>query len=732
MNTLVFENGFEPERYELDRPGRGRWAVSRRDFLRRLGGGLVVLLCLDAAIGQESGRPGRGRGGRGNSRPQNLGAWIHIDGKGIVTVYTGKVEVGQNIRTSLTQIVAEELHAPIDSIRMVMGDTQLVPPDAGTFGSRSTPDMGMQLRKVAATARELLLDLAAEQWAGETSKSKLQNSGEASNSKIQAPISQRETLMVRDGRVWKADKSASLSFGELAQDKQLTALVNDKAPTTPAETWTVAGTPIKKVNGSEIVTGRHRYASDQKLMGMVHGKVLRPPRFGATLASLNTSDAEKIQGAKVLKENGFVGVIAPDELTARQALESLRPEWTGGDGISNKELFEQLKSSSQGPKEVVANKIERSDKDGGVNLSASYTVAYIAHTPMEPRAAVASWEGEKLTVFTGTQRPFGVRSELAEAFKMAEDKVRVIMPDTGAGYGGKHSGEAAVDAARLAKLAGKPVKLVWSRAEEFTWAYFRPAGVIDVRGSAKSDGTLSAWEFHNYNSGGSGMKMLYEVPEPKTQFHNSKSPLKQGSYRGLAATANHFARESAMDELAHALKMDPFEFRMKNARDPRLRTVLQAAAGAFGWPRKSSPGHGCGIAGGSEKGSYLATCAEVAVDPTNGAIRVLNVVQAFECGAITNPSHLRSQNEGAIMMGIGGALFEEIKFGGGKIHNASLGEYRVPRFSDLPKIEIVLVNRPDLPSAGAGETPIVGIAPAIGNAVFAASGVRKRAMPMMA
>ena len=306
------------------------------------------------------------------------------------------------------------------------------------------------------------------------------------------------------------------------------------------------------------------------------------------------------------------------------------------------------------------------------------------------------------------------------------------MPDMGSGYGGKHTGEAAIEAARLAKAAGRPVKLVWTREEEFTWAYFRPAGVIEVAGAADRNGRITEWEFHNYNSGGSGLRTPYDVPNAKKEeFHGADSPLRQGSYRGLAATANHFARESYMDELAHEVPLDPLEFRLRNAKDPRLRAVLEAAANRFGWnARKRAADRGFGLSAGFEKGGYVATCAEVAVDRSSGVIKVLRVAGAFECGAVVNPEQLKNQIEGAIVMGLGGALFEQIRFGNGKILNPRFSSYRVPRFADAPSIEAVLVNRPDLPSAGAGETPIVGIAPAVGNAVFDATGKRLRSMPL--
>jgi isoquinoline 1-oxidoreductase len=303
------------------------------------------------------------------------------------------------------------------------------------------------------------------------------------------------------------------------------------------------------------------------------------------------------------------------------------------------------------------------------------------------------------------------------------------MPDTGSGYGGKHTGEAALEAARLAKIVGKPVKRNWTREEEMTWAYFRPAGVIDVGAKVAADGTISSWEFHNYNSGPSGLQSPYHLANKTERYHPSKMPLRQGSYRGLAATANHFVRESYMDELAHGAKLDPLEFRLKNTKDERLRNVIVAAAEKFGWKnRKKTPGHGFGIAAGFEKGGYVACCAEVAV--TNRMVKIVRVTEAFECGAVVNPEHLRNQVEGGLAMGIGGALFEQIDFADNKIVNPRLSRYRVPRFADMPAIESVLVDRKDLVSAGAGETPIVGIAPAVGNAIFDATGQRVRSLPM--
>jgi isoquinoline 1-oxidoreductase len=473
---------------------------------------------------------------------------------------------------------------------------------------------------------------------------------------------------------------------------------------------------------------------------MLIGMVLRPPAFGATLKSLDTH-AAALPGVTVIELDGLIGVAAPTRYDAMQALKALRAEWDIPSQISAGELYEYLRQhpapARDQPGYLAAAPFEAGSFEAGLDaadqvVTQTYTVAYIAHAPLESRAALAEWHADRLTVWTGTQRPFGVRSELATAFGMAEESIRVIVPDTGGAYGGKHTGEVAVEAARLARAAGRPIKLIWTREEEFTWAYFRPAGIIDVTSGVRDDGTLVAWDYHNYNSGPSAIRTLYEVPNQRIAFHPTLGPLRQGSYRALAATANTFARETHMDELAHGLAQDPLAFRLQNLRDDRLRAVFVAAAEHAGWKQAElAPGHGIGIAGGSEKGSYVATCAEVAVDRETGQVRVVRVVQAFECGTIVNPDGLRNQNVGAIIQGLGAALFEAIDFADGTILTDRFSKYRVPRFGDIPPIEVVLLDRNDLPSLGAGETPIIGIAPAIGNAIFDATGIRLRSMPLV-
>ena len=704
----------EPERYELAAAAPYRFDLDRRDFFRFLGAGILVASVLKpAVIAQESGGA---RQRRGDSLPQEIDAWLHVGENGKVTVCTGKAEMGQNIRTSLSQGVAEELRVPMGNIDLVMGDTQFTPFDMGTFGSRTTPTMNLQLRKVAAAAREMLIGLAAAQWGTD-----------------------RQNLSSAEGKVTDAQTNRSLEYSALTKGQQLTQTVTSDTALIPASGWKVAGQSALKVDGREFVTGRHRYPSDQKLSEMLYGKVLRPPSFGATLLSVDTQKAEQM-GATVVHDGNFVGAAAANAELAAAAISAIHAEWKSEPQPSSKELFDYLRKNTSEGKDPSGDgdrydvgAVDQALSSADHRLQQTYTVSYIAHVPLEPRAALAKWDGDKVTVWTGTQRPFGVRGQLAEAFRIPEDQVRVLMPDTGSGYGGKHTGETAIEAARLARAAKRPVKLTWTREEEFTWAYFRPAGVIDVSSGVRNDGSITAWEFHNYNSGSAGIRTYYEIPNQRIVFHAANSPLRQGSYRALAATANHFARESHMDEMAHSLKMDPLEFRLKNLKDERLRAVFTAAAKQFGWGirDKTLPGRGFGMGGGYEKLGNIATFAEVQVDRKSGDVKVVRVVSAFECGAIVNPDNLRNQIEGSNVQGLGGALFEAIEFENGKILNGRLSEYRVPRFSDVPVLETVLLDRKDIPSVGAGECPMIGLAPAIANAIFDATGVRLRGLPLV-
>ena len=484
---------------------------------------LVAYPCpdLDMALFAEESVPPPAEG-----RPlTEIGPWVHIGGDGAITLSVGKAEVGQNIRTSLAQALAEELRVPAHAVRVVMGDTGRTPYDMGTFGSRTTPITALQVRRTGAAARELLLDLAAATW-----------------------NSSRTGLEAADGVVRNPTGGQSTTYAELARDRQIRRIAAEDTPVTPPADWAVAGQSAAKADGHAFVVGTHEFASDVTLPGMLYGKVLRPPAFGAVLQSLDTRAAEALDGVAVIREGDFVGVVAPDEHTAAKAVDALRPQWRTELQVSQPELFDYLKANPvesvgrQGPYLAVEGSVADELAQADVTLQQRYTVDYIAHVPLEPRVAVAQWMGDELTVWTGSQRPFGVRAELAAALGLPVRQVRVIVPDTGAGYGGKHSGDAAVEAARLARAVGRPVRVAWTRMEEFTWAYFRPAGLVEIAGGASRAGELTALEFRNYNSGAAGIEPPYAIPNKHIEFQPTLAPLRQGAYRALATTANTFAR----------------------------------------------------------------------------------------------------------------------------------------------------------------------------------------------
>jgi CO/xanthine dehydrogenase Mo-binding subunit len=718
----------EEERYELLAGPCYDFSHNRREFIEVLGAGILIVVAASNGMAQQSERRGPGGPDRGGQKSKIVDR-LHIGVDGTVTVLTGKVEVGQGSRTQICQAAAEELRLSVAKIRVIMGDTELCPNDGGTSGSGTTPRTIPTIRAAAAVARRVLVELAAE--------------------KLQADPA---SLTVQDGRVVDPKSNRSVDYAELAKDEALQSKLDRVADRDvqieKAERWQILGTSPGKTSAEQIVTGSHRYPSDIVRPGMLYGRILRRPVYGARLSSIDLAPAEAIGGVTVVRDGDFVGCAAKSTWLAAKAIEALVPaaKWDLPEPsrqLSSDALFKYLKDHSALQQAggrglgrgggTSRGSVEQGLAAANKTLSAAYEVAYVQHAPMEPRAAVAQWQEGSLTVWTGTQNPARVRGELIQAFHLPTERVRVIVPDTGGGFGGKHTGEVALEAARLAKSCGQPVSVRWTREEEFVWAYFRPAGLIEVTGGLDSKGSLLAWTFTNYNSGGSAIETPYKVPNAHTQFVSCDAPLRAGSYRALASTANTFARECFMDELAAAADADPLGFRLDHLPAGRLRDVLSAATEKFGWSgrwKQHASNRGVGLACGTEKGSYVAACAEIEVDRHSGTVKVIHICQAFECGAIQNPENLRAQVEGCVIMGLGAALRERIDFADGKIRNASFSEYLVPRMDDVPTIDTVLVNRPDLPSAGAGETPIIAVAPAIANAVFHATGIRIRAMPM--
>jgi isoquinoline 1-oxidoreductase len=701
LGELIYDEPVEQVDYDF--------GLSRRSFVKVLGAGLLIAVAVPGAAQEARGR----RGGIGGGGASTLGARIHLGKDGTITVLTGKVEGGQGARAELSQAAAEELGVPLASVQMLMADTGMVPDDGGTFGSMSTPRTVPAVRQGAAAARNLLAQFAAQQWKVE-----------------------RNTVTMRAGKIFDADGKRSLTYADLANSEDAAKLFEQAIPTdvelTPVKEWKVLGVPTPRPNARDIVTGAHKYPSDIARPGMLYGKIMRAPSFGAKLISVDLAAAKAMPDVVVVQDDQFIGVAAPNSSIAETALNKVfdTAKWEIVPQPSSAELFDYLEKHAEGG--VPANPFA-SELAGAKTARQTYHVPYIQHAPLEPRAAVAEWTDNKLTVWTGSQNPFAVRSELSRAFHLPAESVRVVIPDFGGGFGGKHSGECAVEAARLAKAAGKPVSLRWSREEEFTWAYFRPAAVIQAEASLDAQGKIATWHFININSGGQGVDTPYAVGKKNCHYVASKPPLRQASYRALAATANNFAREVFMDEAAAVAGADPLAFRLAHLDNDRLRAVLEKAAQEFDWAtrrKKKNPDLGVGLACGIEKGGFVAACVEVAIDRKQNKIKVTRVCQAFECGKILNPSNLLSQVQGAIIMGLGAALREEVQFENGKITTASFRKYQVPRFDDVPELNIHLIDRPDLPSAGAGETPIIAIAPAVANAVFRATGKSIRALPV--
>ncbi len=708
-NTAEMSEPFGP--IESEKPG-SNVRLSRRSFVQLAGAGLLITVTEGPSIAQRMG-------GR-NRQSAAVAARLHINLDGTFTVMTGKVEEGQGARAELTQAAAEELRVPVEKIQLVMADTALVPDDGITAGSRTTPYTVPAVREGCATACQLLVYLAAEQWQVAPSM-----------------------LKVRNGVITNQNTKQTITYADLAKSKDVAETFKQAIPpdvtVTAVDRWETMGDSVPRPNIRDLVTGAHHYPSDIVRPKMLYGRVLRPPAYGATLESIDLSEAQAMEGVVVVRDGQFVGCAAPSKYRATQALKALSrsAKWKmGPDQPSSREVYTHLKEHMQTggrSRPNTTGSVETALADASKVLSATYQIAYIQHTPMEPRAATAEWTDGKLTVWAGVDWPQRAQRDLAGAFGISTDQVRVIVPDMGGGFGGKHTPEAAEEAAKLAKAAGRPVAVHWTRPEEFTWAYFRPAAVIECKGGLDDKGTLVAWDFTNINAGGAGIAAPYRVANTKILSAGSDSPLRQGAYRCLAATGNNFARESFIDELAAAAGTDPLAFRLAHLNNDRIRTVLEEAARQFNWSErveKVTPELGVGLACGTEKNSVVAACVEVAVDRKRGEIKVREVCEAFECGPIVNPDNLTSQVQGCIMMGLGGALTEEMQFNDGRIVNASFAGYEVPRFKDVPKISVHLVNKTDIPSAGGGETPIIAVAPAVANAVFAATGVRIRSMPI--
>ncbi len=695
----------------MERNFRSEFALSlpmdRRSFLK-LGGGILVLI---AVPGSAAGQPG------GRRLPEDFNAFLLIGEDGQVTGFTGKIEMGQGINTSLAQMLAEELNVPLERVKMVMGDTDLCPWDMGTFGSLTTRAFGPPFRKAAAEARAVLVQLAA--------------------SKLEVPA---ERLQVADGEVFDPVSGRRVAYGELTQGRRIVRRVEgEAAPETPSA-FSIVGRPLLRQDAVEKVTGAARYAGDIRLPGMLYARILRPPAHGARLLEVDTSAAEKIEGVRVVREGDLVAVLHPHPEVAEQALAAVKAKFEPAPaGPDDESIYDHLLQHAPAG-EVVAQGGDLAAGQAAAVLTAeeSYLNAYVAHAPIEPHTAVAALQEGRLVIWASTQTPFRLKEEAAAALQLSPEQVRVMTPFVGGGFGGKSNNLQALEAARLAKLTGSPVQVAWSRAEEFFLDTFRPAAVVKIRAGIDRLGNLTFWDYAVYGAGERGSQQFYAIPNHRTVVYGSGwrgreggHPFATGPWRAPANNTNTFARECHLDILAQKARLDPVSFRLRNLKDPKLIGVLKAAADRFGWEGKVSPsGRGIGVAMGVDAGTSVAHLAEVEVDRSTGRIRVKRVVCAQNMGLCVNPAGAALQMEGCITMGLGYALAEQIRFKNGTILDTNFDTYRIPRFSWLPEIETVIVEDRDSPPQGGGEPAIVCMGAVLANAVFDAVGIRLFHLPM--
>lgn len=689
--------------------------MNRREFAKRLGGGIFVLVSLPGRNPLETllAEP------QGRGYPEDINAYLHIAEDGQIAFYSGKIEMGQGVMTSLTQMAAEELRAPMDAIHIVMGDTATCPYDAGTWGSLTTRVFGPAVRAACAQARLVLTDLAAERL------------GVA-----------RTALTAEDGVVFvTADRNRRVTYGELARGQQITHTVGEKAVLRSAKEFTVMGTSPLRLDGVEKVTGAAKYAGDIRLPGMLYARILRPPAHGATLTSVDTGTAERTAGVTVVNQAGMVAVLATDPEMAERALELLNASWdVPTPEVNTESIFDHIVKVAAAPRtsnqagDLVAGRA-KSEK----TVETTYHDSYFAHAPMEPHTALAEVKDGKATVWSSTQSPFGQQPEIARAIGFETANVRVITPYVGGGFGGKAPGQQAVEAAVLAKITGRPVQVQWTRSEEFFYDTYRAAAVMKFASGIDASGKLTFWDYETYAAGSRGTDVLYDVPNRSVRTYGearggpSMHPFATGAWRAPGASSNRFAIEQQVDMMAVAAGMDALEFRLKNTTDSRLLATLRKTAEVYGWEPAVAPcleGHGRGIACGIDAETYVALIADVTVDSATGEVRVDRVVCAQDMGIVVNPVGARMQMEGCIMMGLGYTLSEEIRFEGGRILVKNFDTYQLPRFSQMPLIETAFVKNDDLLPTGGGEPAIVLMGAAVANAIFDATGKRLYRLPM--
>ncbi len=716
--TSVIPDDLQNDIQNVGEDGASSFCSHRRDFFRLLGPGLYLLFQIEDPWL-------KGQGSRTRQYPEDFNAYLRIGENEQVTCFTGKVELGQGLTASLAQMLAEELAVRYESVIVVLGDTRFCPWDGGTNGSRSIKYFGPALRQAGAEAREVLLQIAAE--------------------RLRVP---RDRLVAREGAVYlqpgpgKDVGKKLISYGSLTRGKTVVRRLSGEKPAlkTPSE-FQVCGKSMPRPDSWEKAAGTARFAGDIRLGGMLYGKVLRPPAHGAKLKSVDLSAARAVAGVRILQDGDFIGAVHPQPDQAEKAISLIKAEFEiPATAVDETDIHQRLLAFPS-RESVVERRGDLAQGKAAARLwfEETYLTPYVAHAPMETHSALAQVEKDSATLWVGTQRPFGAQEEIARLLGLPSDKVRIVTPYVGGGFGGKSAIGQAVQAARLSRMASCPVQVVWDRQEEFFYDTFMPAAAVKIASGLDSSDRIAFWDYRVFFAGDRSSQNFYDVAHSQSLAYGgwSGSPagphfFAVGAWRGPGSNTNIFARESHIDEMAARVGMDPVAFRFKNLSDKRMIRVLRAAAEKFGWKPAQSPSRrGHGVVCLDYLGTYVAMMIEIEADRGSGQIQVKRVVQAQDMGPVINPEGARMQIEGAIVMGLGYCLSEEIHFRGGEIRDLSFTGYAIPRFSWTPaKIETVLIDNPEIPPSGCGEPPIVGMGGLLANALYDAVGVRCRQLPL--
>lgn len=725
-------------------------SFSRRDLLKS-GSALIVGFTFGAFnAGHASAQNGKASFDGKPVDGAELDSFLVIHPDSTVTVFTGKVDLGTGLRIAVRQMAAEELGLSVAQVDLVEGDSLLTPDQGRTGGSSGLTQGGVGVRQAAATARQLLIDLAAE--------------------RLKQPAA---SLILADGSVRPKSGGQGVKIGDLVGGKRLNYKVNTKVAVKDPSAYTVVGKPLPRPDVPGKCTGTSTYVGDLKLPGMLHGRVIRPPAMGAKLESVDESSIAGIPGVRLVRIKDFLGVVAPNEWAAIKAANTLKAKWTEWSGLPTTEQLP--KAVREGKIATEQAGVTRGDAPGAMAVAAkrfsgTYYYPYQGHASMSPSCAVADYRNDTLTVWTGSQSTHLFRLIFSESFGLPADKVRFIYLEGSGCYGQNGHEDAAADAAILSRAVGAPVRLQWMRHDEHGWDPKGPPQLLDIRAGIDAKGNLVAWETETwvpvpiaargtiplvgFDSAGitqrqgrwpgsvdENLDPPYTTSNVKVSVHRLQdSPLRPGHVRAPGKVANAFAVESMADELAVAAGEDSVAWRLRNLTDPRAVAVLTKAAELIGWQKRVSPNpkaavgkmlKGRGISYVRYRGNenYVAMAMEVLVDPATGKIKVERITCGHDCGLVINPDALKNQIEGSIVQTLSKMLYEEVKLNTSRVTSLDWVSYPVLRFPDVPPIEIALIDRPNEPVMGGGEASLPPVGGALANAIFDATGVRLRTVP---